>query len=237
MKLQIRVDKKKDMKSLSGGARESFHEERMQMVDQQLRRRGIHDRNVLTAMQKIPRHVFLPVEFIRSAYDDSPVTIGEGQTISQPYMVALMTQCLKVHKGDRVLEIGTGSGYQTAILMEVGAEVYTIERVKPLAEKAEQRLKDLGYDAFHIRIGDGTLGWPEEAPFQGVIVTAAAPEAPETYKEQLSEAGGKLVIPVGSRYSQVLHCITRFQDRFNKEEFTPCVFVPLVGKYGWKEAY
>lgn len=207
------------------------------MVDQQLRRRGIHDPNVLAAMQKIPRHVFLPVEFIRSAYDDSPVTIGEGQTISQPYMVALMTQCLQVHKGDRVLEIGTGSGYQTAVLMEVGAEVYTIERVKPLAEKAEKKLKDLGYDAFHIRIGDGTLGWPEEAHFQGIIVTAAAPEAPGTYKEQLSEEGGQLVIPVGSRYSQVLHRITRFQDRFTKEEFTPCVFVPLVGKYGWKEEH
>jgi protein-L-isoaspartate(D-aspartate) O-methyltransferase len=237
MKFQIRVARKKDMKSLSGEARESFHEERMQMVEQQLRRRGIHDQHVLAAMEKIPRHVFLPAEFISSAYNDNPVTIGEDQTISQPYMVALMTQCLQVHKGDRVLEIGTGSGYQTAILMEMGAEVYTIERVKPLAEKAEKKLKDLGYDAFHMRIGDGTLGWPEQAPFQGIIVTAAAPEAPETYKEQLLEEGGKLIIPVGSRYSQVLHRITRVQDRFNKEEFTPCVFVPLVGKYGWKEEY
>jgi protein-L-isoaspartate(D-aspartate) O-methyltransferase len=237
MKFQIRIARRKDMKSQSGEARESFYEERMQMVDQQLRRRGIHDQHVLAAMEKVPRHVFLPAEFISSAYNDNPVTIGEDQTISQPYMVALMTQCLQVHKGDKVLEIGTGSGYQTAILMEMGAEVYTIERVKPLAEKAEKKLKDLGYHAFHMRIGDGTLGWPEQAPFQGIIVTAAAPEAPETYKEQLLEEGGKLVIPVGSRYSQVLHRITRVQDRFNKEEFTPCVFVPLVGKYGWKEEH
>ena len=215
----------------------NWEEERRLMVDHQLRRRGIHDRGVLAVMEKIPRHRFVPDEFEGSAYSDSPVTIGEAQTISQPYMVALMTQCLKVHRGDKILEIGTGSGYQTAVLMELGAQVYTIERVKSLADKAEKRLRELGYDAFRIQIGDGTLGWPEEAPFDGIIVTAAAPEAPKVYKEQLIPEGGKLVIPVGSRYSQVLHRVTRFQDRYSTEEFTPCVFVPLVGKYGWKEEH
>jgi len=213
----------------------NWEEERKLMVDQQLRRRGIHDQGVLAAMEKIPRHRFVPEEFEGSAYSDSPMTIGAGQTISQPYMVALMTQCLKVRRGDKILEIGTGSGYQTAVLMELGAQVYTIERVKSLADEAEKRLRDLGYDAFQIRIADGTLGWPEKAPFHGIIVTAAAPEAPKVYKEQLTPEGGKLVIPVGSRYSQILHRVTRFQNRYTTEEFTSCVFVPLVGKYGWKE--
>lgn len=215
----------------------NWDEERRLMVDHQLRQRGIHDQAVLVAMERIPRHLFVPDEFMNCSYNDSPVTIGQGQTISQPYMVALMTQCLKVHRGDKVLEIGTGSGYQTAVLMELGAQVYTIERVASLADKAETRLRELGYDAFRIRIGDGTLGWPEEAPFHGIIVTAGAPEAPKVYKEQLTPEGGKLVIPVGSRYSQILHRVTCFQDRYTTEEFTACVFVPLVGKYGWKEEH
>jgi len=197
----------------------SWDEERRLMVDHQLRRRGIHDQSVLTVMEKIPRHFFVPKELMSAAYNDSPLTIGSGQTISQPYMVALMTQCLKVHKGDKVLEVGTGSGYQTAVLMELGAEVYTIERVALLADKAEKRLRELGYNAFRIRIGDGTLGWPEEAPFHGIIVTAAAPEVPKTYKEQLEPEGGKLVIPLGSRYSQVLHRRIDIQQRSLRRAF------------------
>jgi protein-L-isoaspartate(D-aspartate) O-methyltransferase len=228
--------KKQVVRDPSEGLEESFALQRKQMVEEQLKRRGIYDQSVLAAMEKIPRHVFIPQEFRGSAYSDCPVTIGEGQTISQPYMVALMTQCLQVREGSKVLEIGTGSGYQAAVLMELGAEVYTMERHKPLADKAEKRLRELGYDVFQIRIGDGTLGWPEQALFQGIIVTAAAPEVPAVLKEQLTE-GGKLVIPVGSRYSQVLNRITRFKDRYTTEEFTPCVFVPLVGKYGWKEEY
>lgn len=210
-------------------------EERRRMVEEQLRKRDISDESVLGAMLKVPRHLFIPEEFRGSAYEDSPVTIGEGQTISQPYMVALMTQCLRVKKGDKILEIGTGSGYQTAVLMELGAKVYTIERIPSLAERAEKRLKEMGYENFKIRIGNGTLGWPEEAPFDRIIVTAGAPEVPTAYKEQLSPKGGILVIPIGSRYSQVLYCITRNQDEYTTEESTCCVFVPLIGKWGWKE--
>lgn len=214
----------------------NWDEERKHMVGEQLKKRGIHHQSVLAAMGKVPRHLFVPQELRNSAYIDSPVTIGEGQTISQPYMVALMTQCLQVHKGDKVLEIGTGSGYQTAVLMEMGAYVCTIERYQSLADNAEKRLRDIGYHTFQTRVGDGTLGWPEQAPFAGIIVTAGAPEVPELFKEQLAE-GGKLVIPVGSRYTQTLCRITRFQNKFNLEEFTPCIFVPLVGKYGWKEEH
>jgi len=212
----------------------SFDLERKLMVEEQLKQRGIDDQKVLDAMEKIPRHLFVPQELRSSSYYDGPLAIGEGQTISQPYMVAIMTQCLKVNRGDKILEIGTGSGYQTAVLLEIGAEVYTIERYKSLADEAERRLKDLGYETFQVQVGDGTVGWPEQAPFHGIIVTAAAPEPLKIYKEQLAE-GGRLVIPVGSRYSQTLTQITRLKDRFNMEEFTPCVFVPLVGKYGWKE--
>jgi protein-L-isoaspartate(D-aspartate) O-methyltransferase len=236
MKIKGWIKKKKAISSQDGELAEELESERRLMVEEQLRRRGIHDRNVLAAMEKVPRHLFIPWEFRSASYSDSPVTIGEGQTISQPYMVALMTQCLQVKKGNKILEIGTGSGYQTAVLLEIGAEVYTIERYESLAEKAERRLKDLGYEAFQIRIGDGTIGWPEQAPFDGIIVTAAAPEEPAILKEQLVD-GGRLVIPVGSRYSQALNRVIRFKGKFTREEFTPCVFVPLVGKYGWKEEY
>ena len=163
-----------------------------------------------------------------SAYHDGPLSIGEGQTISQPYMVALMTECLDLKGGEKVLEIGTGSGYQTAILAELAEHVYTIERVPILLEKAQQVLTHLGYTTIKFKGGDGTYGWCEESPFDGIIVTAAAPDISQVLVEQLND-GGVLVIPVGSRYSQSLYKVTKKGDKIEKEERTLCVFVPLIG--------
>ena len=206
--------------------------ERSQMVGGQLESRGISDKRVLQAMGKVPRHHFVPLESRESAYMDGPLPIGEGQTISQPYMVALMTQCLELKGKEKVLEIGTGSGYQSAILMELARELYTIERIHSLAEKAKKKLSELDYNLFHIRVDDGTKGWPEEAPFDGIIVTAGAPEIPEILVNQLSE-GGRLVIPVGSRISQRLYKCIKKVGKCVKEEDTMCIFVPLIGEYGW----
>jgi len=209
-----------------------WHLERSQMVGGQLKSRGISDERVLQAMGKVPRHHFVPLVNRESAYIDGPLPIGEGQTISQPYMVALMTQCLELKGNEKILEIGTGSGYQSAVLMELAKELYTIERIQSLAERAKKNLLELGYDRFHIKVDDGTKGWPEEAPFDGIIVTAGAPEIPEILVNQLCD-GGRLVIPVGSRYSQRLYrCIKRV-GKCIKEEDTMCVFVPLIGEYGW----
>jgi len=209
-----------------------WEQERLQMVEGQLESRGISDKRVLQAMGKVPRHHFVPLESRASAYSDGPLPIREGQTISQPYMVALMTQCLELKGSEKVLEIGTGSGYQSAILMELAEELYTIERIKSLAERAKNKLLELNYHRFHIKVDDGTKGWFEEAPFDGIIVTAGAPEVPETLVNQLRE-GGRLVIPVGSRFSQRLYkCIKRV-GKCIKEEDTMCVFVPLIGEYGW----
>lgn len=211
---------------------ERFAEMRRRMVERQLVARGIHDKQVLDAMSRIPRENFVPSCYREDAYYDGPLQIGEGQTISQPYMVAIMTQSLCLKNNDKVLEIGTGSGYQTAILLHITPHVYSIERIPSLAEAATIRLRDLGYSTFSIKVGDGTCGWPEEAPFDAIIVTAAAPSIPLTLKQQLSD-GGRLVIPVGSRYTQILYKITRSGDSFSVEEITPCVFVPLIGAYGW----
>ena len=210
-----------------------FDTERQLMVETQLKKRGIVDFMVLEAMRKVPRHSFVPPELISSAYYDSPLSIGEGQTISQPYMVALMTECLGLKGEERVLEVGTGSGYQTAILAEMAKEVYTIEIHKSLSDKARQLLTDLGYDNIEFGIGDGSKGWEEESPFDGIIVTAGSPDIPITLQYQLTD-GGRLVIPVGSRFLQTLYSITRVGNFFHKEEFTSCVFVPLVGEHGWK---
>ncbi|MFH1624535.1 MAG: protein-L-isoaspartate(D-aspartate) O-methyltransferase [Pseudomonadota bacterium] len=210
-----------------------FDNERQLMVENQLRRRGIADATVLEVMGKVPRERFVPREQISSAYHDGPLSIGEGQTISQPYMVALMTECLQLEGKERVLEIGTGSGYQTAILAELAAEVYTIEIHRSLSEKAQWLLAGLGYDSIRFGIGDGSKGWEEEAPFDGIIVTAGSPDVPVTLKEQLTD-GGRLVIPVGSRFVQTLYRMTRVGKSFRKEDFTGCVFVPLVGECGWK---
>ena len=206
------------------------------MVEQQLKARGIEDKAVLSTMEKVPRELFVPNEYRDSAYKDGPLPISEGQTISQPYMVALMTQCLQLQGHEKVLEIGTGSGYQMAVLLSITPHVYSIERLPALAQYAIDNLRSLGYENLHIKVGDGSCGWLEEQPFDGIIVTAGATDIPSVLKEQLAD-GGRLVIPVGPRYSQNLFRVTRRGDEFITEDFTACVFVPLIGKYGWKEDY
>ncbi len=211
-----------------------FQKERIAMVEEQLRRRDIIDPRTLEAMAKVPRESFVPPEDRSEAYEDRPLPIGEGQTISQPYMVAVMTQALGLTGKERVLEIGTGSGYQTALLAELSREVYTVERIPSLIRHAQGTLQALGYKNIFFLTADGTEGWPEKAPFEGIMVTAGAPEIPNVLLSQLTE-GGRLVIPVGSRFAQTLFKITRQGNSFQEEEVTGCVFVPLVGEHGWKE--
>ena len=220
----------------SGNQTKRWEHERTLMVEQQLKARGIEDGAALNAMEKVPREVFVPHEYRDSAYKDGPLPIGEGQTISQPYMVALMTQCLQLQGHEKVLEIGTGSGYQMAVLLSITPHVYSIERLPALSQYAVDNLQSLGYENLHIKVGDGSCGWPEEQPFDGIIVTAGAIGIPAVLKEQLAD-NGRLVIPVGPRYSQNLFRVTRHGDKFITEDFTACVFVPLIGKYGWKEDY
>jgi protein-L-isoaspartate(D-aspartate) O-methyltransferase len=210
-----------------------FQAARQGMVEAQLKHRGIRNPEVLRAFLRVPRHRFVPEDLVDRAYWDGPLPIGEGQTISQPYMVAIMTQLARVGPGDRVLEIGTGSGYQAAILLEMGAEVFTIERRPQLHVCAIRRLLDMGYVRLNARVGDGTLGWPEEAPFQIVIVTAGAPKPPQPLLDQLAE-GGRMVVPVEEDYCQVLYLITRTAGGLQKERHERCTFVPLVGEHGWK---
>ena len=203
------------------------------MVEMQLIMRGIKDSRVLDAMRKVPRHLFMPESIRGSAYDDVALPIGEGQTISQPYMVASMTELLELKGNEKVLEIGTGSGYQAALLAELAKEVYSIERIPVLASEAQARLSALGYNNVTVVTGDGTKGLQEKAPFDRIIITAAAPELPEIIIKQLTE-GGIIVAPVGERFSQIV-----IRGRIKKgvlvEEFhVPCVFVPLIGEYGWK---
>ncbi len=204
------------------------------MVETQIIMRGIRDPLVIKAILKVPRHRFVPQEVIDKAYDDMALPIGEGQTISQPYMVAVMTELLEPDINHKVLEIGTGSGYQAAVLAEIVREVYTVERIASLSEKARSIVRELGYENIYFRIGDGTLGWPEEAPFDRIIITAAAPDIPDSLVEQLKE-GGIVVGPVGSRYSQVLVKGRKDKGSLVRESSVPCVFVPLVGEKGWKE--
>ena len=207
---------------------------RERMVADQLLARGITDPRVLTAMGRVPRHRFVEEALAARAYGDYPLPIGEKQTISQPYMVALMTQALELVGGERVLEVGTGSGYQTAILAELATKVYSVERIRSLADRARAILEELGYYNVLIRVGDGTLGWREEAPFDAVLVTAAAPEVPAPLVEQL-KAGGRLVIPVGGSTAQVLKCLVKEPDGLVREsELVGCVFVKLVGEQGWQ---
>lgn len=213
---------------------DDYIELRHWMVDTQLASRDIHDSRLLTAFRKVPRHLFIARSWQQDAYKDHPLPIGCGQTISQPYMVALMTQCLELKGGERVLEIGTGSGYQTAILAELAGEVYTIERHPELVEQAREKLKKLGYKRIQLKDDDGTLGWSEHAPYAGIIVTAGAPRVPSLLKEQLAD-GGRLVIPVGTAFSQMLVVLERRGKRFIEKNICGCVFVPLVGKEGWPE--
>lgn len=206
------------------------------MVDSQLRSRGILDQRVLTAMEKVPRHLFVAECLWDQAYHDSPLPIEGGQTISQPYMVALMTELLEIKGGEKILEIGTGSGYQAAVLAELGARVYSIDRIAQLAVNARRLLESLGYYCVVVRVGDGTYGWRDESPFDAIIVTAGAPEIPVTFVEQLS-VGGRLVIPVGDRHYQTLTRIIRLSEKagdLRKEDLVGCRFVDLIGAYGWK---
>lgn len=206
---------------------------RRNMVKHQIAARGVKGQRVLDAMSRVPRHLFVPEDLADRAYDDSPLPIGEGQTISQPFMVAWMTELLEVEEGDKVLEIGTGSGYQAAILCELAGEVLSIEKYPDLAREAEGRLRSLGYRNIRIRVGDGTVGWPEEAPFDGIMVTAGAPSVPQPLLEQLTD-GGRLVIPVGPAGMQMLKAIRRRGGEYHASDEGSCVFVPLVGKFGWK---
>ncbi len=205
------------------------------MVKDQLIRRGIRDKKVLAAFYKVRREKFVSSELRRQAYEDFPLPIGEGQTISQPYMVALMTQSLELKGHEKVLEIGTGSGYQTAILAELSQEVYSVERIKSLAQKAQRLLKRLGYNNIKIFSGDGTLGWKECSPYDRILVTAGAREVPLSLIEQLKEKG-IMVIPIGNLYSQDLKVIKKKKDGIRSVTVEKCVFVPLIGKYGWEES-
>lgn len=207
-------------------------EQRRQMVEQQLRARGITDERVLEAMEEIPRELFVPAGSSAEAFSDRALPIEHHQTISQPFMVAAMTQCLDVRRSHRVLEIGTGSGYQTAILARLANIVYTVERIAPLIEIARQRLSGMGLANIEYRIDDGTLGWPEAAPFDRIMVTAGAPDIPAALTRQLCD-GGILVIPVGDRSEQTLTVVQKSGVRLIEKPQFGCRFVKLVGREGW----
>ncbi|MDO8445878.1 MAG: protein-L-isoaspartate(D-aspartate) O-methyltransferase [Deltaproteobacteria bacterium] len=206
---------------------------RQRMVETQLIPRGIKDKRVLDAVRKVPRHLFVDEAFYGQAYGDSPLPIGEEQTISQPFMVAVMTEALELKGDERVLELGTGSGYQTAILAELCHKVFSIERISSLAGRARKVLDKLGYGNVVVRIGDGTLGWKEEAPFDAIIVTAGAPEIPQPLTEQL-KIGGRLVIPAGGEFMQSLIRVRKTENGIEKEDLGGCRFVKLIGEHGWK---
>ena len=202
---------------------------RKQMVDYQIMSRGVRDKRVLDAMIKVPRHFFVGVTLQDLAYSDQPLPVGEEQTISQPYMVAMMTELLRLEGDEKVLEIGTGSGYQTAILAELAGEVYTVEIIESLAQKAKPILSDLGYKNIHFKIDDGYFGWEENAPFDGIIVTCGPDSVPQPLTDQLAE-GGRLVIPVGSMY-QVLTILEKREGKVRETESISCRFVPMTGKH------
>jgi protein-L-isoaspartate(D-aspartate) O-methyltransferase len=207
--------------------------ERQTMVRKQLAGRGISDRRVLAVMAVVPRHLFVPEDLRKQAYQDRALPIAEGQTISQPFIVALMLQSLGLSGGERVLEIGTGSGYAAAVLSLLAAEVYTVERWPALAEAAERRLHDLGYANVHVFVGDGTAGLPAYAPFDAISVAAAAPWTPQPLREQLGE-GGRLIIPVGGRDEQLLLRMTRCGGEIRTERLSGVRFVPLIGTHAWE---
>ncbi|MEE9514371.1 MAG: protein-L-isoaspartate(D-aspartate) O-methyltransferase [Anaerolineales bacterium] len=211
---------------------EAYSHERKRMVDQQMVRRGIRDERVLEAMLATPRHEFVPPEQVRQAYVDAPLPIGNSQTISQPYIVALMTELLYLKGDETVLEIGTGSGYQAAILAHLAKKVYSIERIPELAERAQSLLHSLQLENIEVVVGDGSCGLPEHAPYQAIIVTASAPEVPKPLEDQLSD-GGRLVVPVGSRVGQVLELWRREGQKLVCEKLAPVAFVPLIGEHAW----
>jgi len=212
-----------------------FRKMRMKMVSSQLQSRGIRDERVLKAMGGIPRHFFVDEGLQDQAYNDNPLPIGDRQTISQPYMVALMTEALELQGTEKILEIGTGSGYQTAVLAELGDRVFSIERIAALATKARKILDALNYYNVLIRVGDGTYGWRDESPFDAIIVTAGAPDIPRPLVEQLA-VGGRLIVPTGDHASQTLMKVVRTSQDLDatKEDLGGCRFVDLIGEYGWK---
>jgi protein-L-isoaspartate(D-aspartate) O-methyltransferase len=212
----------------------SYARQRQRMVQEQLARRDIRSPSVLEAMRSTPRHLFVAPEYRQNAYSDGPLPIGFGQTISQPYIVALMTQLLALRGNEVVLEVGTGSGYQAAILGQMAREVHTIERHAGLARAAAHLLEQLQLNNIHVHIGDGSLGLPEFAPYQGILVTAAAPEVPPALLEQLAD-GGRLVIPIGPRGCQILEVWQRHGAITEKRELIPVAFVPLIGEFGWED--
>jgi protein-L-isoaspartate(D-aspartate) O-methyltransferase len=212
-----------------------FAQARQEMVETQIRKRHITDNRVLECLERVPRHEFVPAEFRERAYEDGPLPIGDGQTISQPYIVAAMSAALRLQGDERVLEIGTGFGYQAAVLACMAREVFTVEFRAELATEAAERLARLGYENVHVHCGDGTLGLPEFAPYDAILVAAAAPSVPAPLIAQLAD-GGRLVVPVGGVESQDLRLIERSYDTLRTTMLEPCRFVPLLGAYGWKES-
>lgn len=217
-------------------ARDPFRLAREDMVVRQLMERGIQDSRVLQAMRAVPRHEFVAAEVRHLAYRDCPLPIGERQTISQPYMVATMTEMLGLKGYERVLEVGTGSGYQTAILCQLAAQVYSLERHPRLAGRAAQALERLGCDNVEIHVGDGSQGLADMAPFDAIIVTAAAPALPGPLRSQLNEEGGRMVLPIGDDKQQYLELVTRWRNRWQLEQTMPVRFVPLIGRYGFRDS-
>ncbi len=209
-----------------------FRRARLEMVEQQIKSRGIDDERVLAAFCEIPRHAFVEKSHHPEAYEDHPLPIGFGQTISQPYIVALMTARLNLIGDENVLEIGTGSGYQAAILARLAREIHSVERIPELAQQAEGNLRAVGINNIEVHVGDGTLGWPQNAPYDAILITAGTPAMPAGLVDQLKE-GGRLIAPVGSRWRQMLELWVKHAGKIEKEEVLPVVFVPLIGEQGW----
>jgi protein-L-isoaspartate(D-aspartate) O-methyltransferase len=204
------------------------------MVQEQIIARGITDARVIAALRKIPRHLFVDAGLVNRAYDDSALPIGDKQTLSQPYMAARMSEALGLGGDEKILEIGTGSGYQTALLAEIGFNVFSVEKLRALSRKARQLLDRLGYQNIALHVGDGTIGWSEHAPYDAIIVTAGAPSPPKPLLEQLA-IGGRLVIPVGDEQEQTLVRVSRTRFSYKEERLGECKFVKLLGKFGWRE--
>ena len=220
------------MNRMSPDMIQSYAGQRRKMVEEQLVERGIKDLGVLEAMSRVPRHLFAQESLRHRAYGDYPLPIGENQTLSQPYIVAAMTAALSLKGEERVLEIGTGSGYQTAVVAELARQVFTIERLNNLSRKAQEVLEGLNYMSIVFKMFDGTYGWPDQAPFDAILVTASAKEIPESLVKQLGE-GGRLVAPTGDAHEQKLVVLTKNGSRVSRRELGACKFVPLIGKYGW----
>lgn len=213
----------------------TFEEQRLRMVEEQIKARGVVDERLLETFRRVPRHLFVPPEWRQDAYADRALPIGAGQTISQPYIVALMTSCLRLQGHERVLEVGAGSGYQTAILAELALEVFAVEWLHELLEPLRDRLAHLGYLNVHLKLGDGSMGWIEHTPYDAILVGAAAPEIPEPLLEQLAQ-DGRMVLPVGSQQEQRLIQVEKHRGVIHRSELASCVFVPLVGRYGWPQS-